>query len=137
MATEFSFKFDRSKFENPKIMDKKLNRAIFGVAKYWDGRVEAAAKKDAPWTDRTTNARNGLRAEAVKLGGAGFAANSFAIILSHSVDYGIYLELPHTHERADGSTYTIGPYPVIMPTINKYAPKVMRTLNKILDRLGK
>lgn len=132
MASEFRFKFDRSKFQNPKIMDRKLNRAIFSVARYWDGRVEAAAKKDAPWTDRTTNARNGLKAEAVKLG-----ANSFAIILSHSVDYGIYLELPHTHERADGSTYTIGPNPIIMPTINKYAPKVMRTLNKILDRLGR
>lgn len=135
MASDFSFSFDRTKFENPQIMDKKLNRAIFGVAKYWDGRVEAHAKQNAPWKDRTSNARNGLKAEAVKLGGRGFAANSFAIILSHAVTYGIYLELPHTHERADGTTYTIGPNPIIMPTIEKYAPKVIRTLNKILDRL--
>ncbi len=127
---EFSFRFDRSRFQNPKIMDRKLNRAIYGVCKYWDGRIESAAKQGAPWKDRTSNARNGLRAEAVKLG------NSFAIILSHSVTYGIYLELPHTHQRADGSTYTIGPNAIIMPTIEKYAPKVIRTLNKILDRLG-
>lgn len=116
-------------------MDRRLNRAIFGVAKYYDGRLEAHAKQKAPWKDRTSNARNGLRAEAVKLTGRGFDANSFAIILSHSVLYGIYLELPHTHEKADGSTYTIEARPIIMPTIRLYAPKVMGTLNKILDRL--
>ncbi len=130
MAADFSFKFNTANFESPKIMDRKLNRAVFAVAKYYDGRVEASAKVNAPWTDRTTNARNGLFAKATKLGGA------FAIILAHSVTYGIYLELPHTHERADGSTYTIGPYPIIMPTIEKFAPKVMRALVKIIDRLG-
>jgi hypothetical protein len=134
LASDFSFSFDRSKYQ-PKALDKRLNRAIFGVCRYWDGRVEADAKQNAPWTDRTTNARNGLRAEAVKLGGRGFASNSFAIILSHSVDYGVYLELPHTHQRADGSTYTIGPNAIIMPTIEKYAPKVLKTLSKILNRL--
>lgn len=130
MAADFSFSFDRSGFKSTRDMDRRLNRAIFGVAKYWDGRVEASAKQNAPWTDQTSNARNGLKAEAVKLG-----EGVFAIILSHAVTYGIYLELQHTHERADGSTYTIGPYPIIMPTITKYAPKVMRTLNKLLDRL--
>jgi HK97 gp10 family phage protein len=126
LAAEFSFSFDRSKFQDAKVMDKRLNRAIFGVAKYWDGRVEAHAKQKAPWNDRTTNARNGLKAEAVKLQGSGFAANSFAIILSHAVTYGIYLERGTRYMRAR---------PIIMPTIEIYAPKVMRTLNKILDRL--
>jgi hypothetical protein len=136
MASEFSFKFDTTKFKSPKIMDRKLNRAIFGVCRYYDGRVESSAKKKAPWKDRTTNARNGLFAQAAKLGGTGFASNSFAIILAHSVTYGIYLELPHTHERADGTEYTIGPFPIIMPTLEEYGPKVVKTLRKILDRLG-
>lgn len=129
MGTDFSFSFDRSKYQ-PEQLDKRLNRAIFGVAKYWDGRCESYMKQKAPWTDRTTNARNGLFARAVKEG-----AGLFSIILAHSVTYGIYLELPHTHERADGSTYTIGPNPIIVPTRDLYAPKVMRMLNKILDRL--
>jgi len=141
------FSFDTGRFRSPVEMDKRLNRAIFGVAKYYDGRMEAYAKQKAPWKDRTSNARNGLHAEAVKLQGTGFAANSFAIILSHAVTYGIYLELPHTHERdrggaendvsdgSEGGTYTVPAYPIIMPTINHFAPKVMRTLNKILDRL--
>lgn len=129
MAANFSFSFDRSKYQ-PKKLDQRMNRAIFGVARYWDGRVEAHMKQHAPWTDRTTNARNGLFANAAKLG-----AGLYAIILGHSVTYGIYLELPHTHERADGSSYTIGPNPIILPTMRIYAPKVMKTLNKILDRL--
>lgn len=129
-----SFSFDTSKFESPAIMEKKLNRAIFGVARYWDGRVEAHAKQKAPWTDRTTNARNGLAANAVKLG-----KTVYAIILAHSVTYGIYLELGHHHEVAlkggGVSTWDVPAYPIIMPTIKIYAPKVMRMLNKILDRL--
>ncbi len=113
------FSFDTSKFKSPKEMDKRLNRAIFSVAKYYDGRVESHAKQRAPWTDRTTNARSGLHAEAIKLG-----AGVFAIILSHAVTYGIYLET-RWNER----------YAIIMPTIRVYAPKVMKALNKILDRL--
>lgn len=120
MGASASFTFDTSKFENPKIMEKKLHRAIFGVCRYWDGRVEASMKHNAPWTDRTTNARSGLAARAAKLG-----RSSFAIILSHAVNYGIYLE-----------TMQGGRFAIIEPTIKLFAPKVIKTLTKILDRLG-
>jgi HK97 gp10 family phage protein len=123
LAAEFSFKFDRSKFENPKIMERKLQRAIFGVAKYWDGRIEAHMKQKAPWHDRTTNARNGLAAFAAKTTTAG----SFVIVLVHTVTYGIYLELGTRFMKAR---------PIIIPTLNAYGPKVIKTLTKILDRLG-
>lgn len=121
MAT--SFTFDTSGFKSVEVMEKKLERAIFGVCKYWDAPVERHMKHNAPWTDRTTNARNGLEAEAAKLGGG-----VFAIILRHSVDYGRYLELGTRYMRAR---------PIILPTIDLYAPKVIKTLTKILDRLGK
>ena len=117
MASNFTF--DTNKFKSPRELDRRLQRAVFGVAKYWDGRIEAHAKQKAPWTDRTTNARNGLKAEAVKVD-----SNTFAIILSHAVNYGIWLE------RANEERFAI-----IMPTIRLYAPKVVRTLNKIMDRL--
>lgn len=120
-----SFSFDASKFESPKHMELKLQRALYGVCKYWDGRVEAHMKHNAPWKDRTTNARNGLTATAQKSGST-VAASNFAIILSHSVDYGVYLE-----EGTENMTAR----PIIMPTIREYAPKVMATLRKILDRL--
>lgn len=120
MATDFSFSFDRSRYD-PDKLDKRLNRALFGVARYWDGRCEAHMKQHAPWTDRTTNARNGLFATAVKLG-----AGLYAIILAHGVTYGVYLET---------GTRFMTARPIILPTIKIYAPKVMRMLNKILDRL--
>lgn len=121
MAAEFSFSFDRSKFENPKILDRRLNRAIYGVCKYWDGPIEAHMKHNAPWKDRTTNARNGLFATAVM-----FKRGLYGIILAHSVTYGIYLERGTRHMKAR---------PIIIPTMERYGPKVTGTLRKILDRL--
>lgn len=116
-----NFSFDRSKFKSTKEMERKLQRAVFGVAKYWDGRIEAHMKQKAPWKDRTSNARNGLFANAVKK-----AKNVFAIILAHSVTYGIFLELGTRHMKAR---------PIIVPTMQEYGPKVIKTLNKILNRL--
>lgn len=113
-----SFSWDTSKFKSAKHMERKLDRAIRGVCRYWDGRVEAAMKTGAPWTDRTSNARNGLAAFA------GTTSRGHAIYLTHSVHYGIYLET-RNNER----------YAIILPTIRAYAPKVMKTLTKILDRL--
>lgn len=121
-----SFTWDLSKFENPKKMELKLQRALFGVVKYWDGRVETHMKHNAPWKDRTTNARNGLFAVARK-SAARLAASTFAIVLGHTVDYGIYLEAKPEKE---------GGRPIVWPTIVLYAPKVMKTLTKILDRMG-
>jgi HK97 gp10 family phage protein len=117
------FTLDRSKFKDPRHLDTKIERALFGVAKYWDGPIERHMKHNAPWHDRTTNARNGLAARAAKLG-----KGLYAIILSHAVDYGIYLEKGTRYMRAR---------PIINPTIDIYAPKVMAFLTKLMDRLDR
>ena len=117
-----SFTWDTSKFESPKVMEAKLNKAMFATVKYWAGPIEAHMKHNAPWTDRTTNARNGLFAKASRL-----AKSLFAITLGHSVDYGVYLEEGTKNMRAR---------PIIVPTILEFGPKVIATLHKILDRLG-
>lgn len=124
MANRFSW--DTSKFKSVKHMEEKLQRALYGVCKYYDGPVERYMKHNAPWTDRTTNARNGLTATAQKSGHT-ILGSTFAIILSHSVTYGIYLE-----DRRYKSAR-----PIIIPTIHVYGPKVIATLTKILDRLGR
>jgi hypothetical protein len=129
-----SFTWDLSKFESPKKMELKLQRALYGVVKYWDGRVETYIKHNAPWKDRTTNARNGLFAVAKK-SAARIAASTFAIVLGHTVDYGIYLEAGHDQETKDGVVH-VEARPIIWPAILLYAPKVMKTLKKILDRMG-
>lgn len=105
----------------PAEMDKRLNRAAYATVRYYDGRAEAHMKQKAPWRDRTTNARNGLFAKAVKLG-----KGVFALILAHSVTYGIYLERGTRKMRAR---------PIIIPTLELFGPRVMGTFNKILNRL--
>lgn len=117
------FTLDTSKFKGTKHLDQKVERALFGVCKYWDGKVETYMKHNAPWHDRTTNARNGLAARAAKLG-----AGLYAIILSHAVDYGIYLERGTRYMRAR---------PIIQPTIDIYSIKVMVFLTNLMDRLDR
>lgn len=119
MASGFSM--DTSKFKNAKHLDDKIDRALAGVMKYWDGPVEKYMKLNAPWTDRTTNARNGLSAQYAKL-----QKFEHAIVLSHAVDYGIYLE---------GSND--GKYAIIQPTIDVMGPKVIKFCTKLMDRLDK
>lgn len=121
MATHSGFRWDASKFEDPRKMERKLLRALHAVVKYWDGPIEQHIKIYAPWTDRTGNARSGLAANAVKE-----ADTVFSIIMTYSVDYGIYLE------RAND-----GKYATIIPTLPIYGPKVIKTTTKIMDRLGK
>ena len=121
-----NFTWDRSKFRDVHHMEDKLQRALYGVVKYWDGPAERYMKHNAPWTDRTTNARNGLFAIAQR-SAQSIAASTFAIVLGHTVDYGIYLEAKPKDE---------GGRPIIWPTIKIYAPKVMKTLAKIMKRIG-
>lgn len=116
-----SFKFDTSKFKNPKQLDDKIRRALHGTCKYWAGPTESHARISAPWTDRTGNARSGLFAQAAR-----FNKNSFGIILAHRMDYGIYLERSNDEK-----------YAVIMPTIRVMGPKVQKFLTKLMDRLDK
>ena len=85
------FTWDTSKFKSVEHMEDKLQRALYGVVKYWDGPTERWMKHNAPWTDRTTNARNGLFAIAQK-SASRIADSTFAIVLGHTVDYGVYLE---------------------------------------------
>jgi HK97 gp10 family phage protein len=117
-----SFRWDTSNFKSPKIMERKLQRAVFGVVNRWDGKIEAHMKHNAPWTDRTSNARNGLRAQA-----AAFSKTSYGILLTHGVTYGIYLELGTRYMRAR---------PIIIPTMEEFGPRVVASLVKLLDRLG-
>lgn len=95
-----------------------ISAAVATTFKFYESQIENSAKTNAPWTDRTSNARNGLTARAGKNG------NTHFVILAHQVPYGLFLEIKHSGANA-----------IIMPTIDQFGPKVMHTLQKILDRL--
>lgn len=96
-------------------LDNKVQRGMLAAANYIAPQAEAHMKSTAPWTDRTGNARNGLRAQVE--GGT----NRVAIILHHSVDYGIWLEVRWG-----------GKYAVIEPTIATFAPKFAEAVGRLV-----
>lgn len=97
---------------------KRMMEAAWITAQREAPNVENYMKNNAPWTDRTSNARNGLAARAYREG------DSIGILLYHQVDYGIYLE-----------TRWGGKYAIINPTIDAEGPRVMAAYNRLLERM--
>lgn len=93
----------------------RLMAAVEALGKNYTARMESDAKQNAPWTDRTGNARQGLfgytRNERQKL--------TFRI--AHSVRYGVYLELAHQ-----------GRFRILRPTAKKFAPRYFQDVKRLV-----
>jgi hypothetical protein len=100
-------------------LPNRIDRALTAVMRYEAPRAERYMKSNAPWTDRTGNARNGLHARAFAEKG-----RRYGIDLAHSVPYGIWLEVRFS-----------GRYKIIPPTIRSQGPEVMRTASTLFSRL--
>ena len=96
----------------------KIRRAAALTAHSMAPPVENYMKLNAPWTDQTSNARNGLAARAYEDG------SDIGIVLFHQVSYGIFLE-----------TRWSGRYSIINPTIEVMGPRVMARFERIMDRI--
>lgn len=97
---------------------KRMMEAAWITAQREAPNVENYMKVNAPWTDRTGNARNGLAARAYKEG------DGIGIVLYHQVDYGIYLETKFSGRDA-----------IIQPSIDSEGPRVMASFNRLLERM--
>lgn len=97
----------------------RVVRAVEAVAQYIATTMQNSAKHNAPWTDRTGNARSGLFGTAER----DAARKIVTIYLSHgaTVEYGIYLELANS-----------GRYAIIMRTMESHLPELKRMLDGIL-----
>lgn len=96
----------------------KVRRAAALAAQSMAPEVENYMKLNAPWTDQTSNARNGLAARAYEEG------SDIGIVLFHQISYGVFLE-----------TRFGGRYSIIVPTIEVMGPKVMARFERIVDRI--
>ena len=99
--------------------DDRLDRAVAGVVKQRSHIAEEWMRTNAPWTDRTGNARSGL----------GSATEHepkvhHTLVLFGRVPYQIWLEVRFA-----------GRYAIIIPAILDQGPKMMRTMVKLIDRL--
>jgi hypothetical protein len=88
--------------------------AIVGLAEQFRAEIEADAKVEAPWEDRTANARQTLFSEVESEPGR------TTIYLSHEMDYGVYLELNND-----------GRYAIILPTLEKFYPIIQADLKEL------
>lgn len=68
-------------------LDQHVQRAMVAAANFTAPQIEQYMRANASWTDRTGAARSGLRAQVQT------SPNKVAIIMFHSVPYGVWLEV--------------------------------------------
>jgi hypothetical protein len=98
----------------------KLGAYVGAVFEYNAAQAVEHMKTNAPWTDRTGNARSGLSADTVIV-----PLKSYALRLFHRVSYGIWLEVRWA-----------GRYSIILPTVQHQGPILMRMLRGLFKRLA-
>lgn len=97
----------------------KVDMNVAAITEYQAARGEAHMKTTAPWTDRTSAARNGLFTTALHI-----YRVRHEIIFSHSVPYGIWLEVKYSGRDA-----------VILPTIRVIGRDTMQQLDGLFGRM--
>jgi len=98
-------------------MDPRVQRAVNLVFERVATFAESTMRAQASWTDRTGNARAGLRATHLDLG------SQHSIVLYHTMPYGFYLEVAHD-----------GKYAIIGPVQRQISPQLERLLQTAVTR---
>lgn len=110
---------DKELVANIQDLSPRIQNAIAATMAYHEPRAIAYARQNAPWTDRTTNARNGLGAKAR----VDHGRKRYSLTVFHSVPYGIWLEVRFA-----------GRFSIIRPTIEHQGPLVMATARALVGR---
>lgn len=100
---------------NPQKASKKVRAAIGIYADTAAKKMEGEAKKNAPWQDRTSAARNSIQ------GDFEWKGNQAVINLSGNMDYSVYLELAHEKR-----------YAILKPTIDRNAPSIIKGYQRLV-----
>lgn len=90
--------------------------AVGLLAQRWSVDIENHAKENAPWQDRTANARQSLYTVVDE------QRDRVTIYLSHGVDYGIYLELRYQ-----------GQYAIIERTLEYFYKDIQDSVKRMLS----
>jgi len=94
-----------------------IHRGVKAIVDRWAPEIENWMKQNAPWTDRTGNARQTLHTEVEEV-----VDEMVEIIMAHGVYYGIYLELCNA-----------GRYAIINPALDHFAPKIWQDVRRMLS----
>ncbi len=94
---------------------RRAKEVTLSLANYWAAVLEADAKENAVWQDRTGNARQALHTFVEQAAG-----DAIVLYLSHGVNYGLFLEVRWA-----------GRYAIIWPTIEKHLPEIRKMMHSI------
>lgn len=89
--------------------EKFVQAGLFAITEKGAVDAEKFMRINAPWNDRTTNARNGLRARAVHQ-----TNEKHSVVLFHTMPYGVWLEVVQ-----DGKNQ------ILWPTVMEFGPRLM------------
>lgn len=94
--------------------------AVRGILASYEPRIEAYLKLEAPWQDRTGNARQALSAELDEL--AIQTAILFTMNMNHGMDYGKYLEFSNA-----------GRYAILAPAVDHFFPLIWADIVRLFQ----
>ena len=114
MSREFQWQGVDNMLARIEVYKRNVVFAVRQVALYWSAVFESYAKENAPWTDRTGNARQSLHTWVEE------SPNMVRLYLSGGVDYQIALE-----------TLYAGRFSIIWPTIQRHLPEIQKMLQGI------
>ena len=109
---------DKKLRRNLKNFDSNLSRSLAIVTDRRAAITEGELKQRAPWTDDTGAARAGLM--AIPNHGPGF----IEILMTYSVDYGIWLEIANNRK-----------YAVIGPMMRIAGDALMKDLQNLIEHM--
>nr|DAO76982.1 MAG TPA: type I neck protein [Caudoviricetes sp.] len=95
----------------------KFLASVLLVCEIASTKMEAYAKSNAIWTDRTGNARQKLKGEA-----AWVSKDQIMIAVSHHMSYGFWLELAHGRK-----------YKILEQSIEDNVEELFRALRRLVD----
>lgn len=95
----------------------KFEASILILCQIAATKMEEYAKNEAPWTDRTGNARQYLTGQADWI-----SSEKIMIAVSHHMHYGYWLELAHGRE-----------YAILEESIEENVDELVRALKRLLN----
>ncbi len=99
---------------NHEVFSQRIQASAKDVMEYMMTYCEGKAKHNAPWTDRTGNARNSITGTILE---DDLKNGRVVGALYIGMDYGLYLELSNQ-----------GKYAIIGPTLIQERPMLLRTI---------
>ncbi len=103
---------------NINVMEGKLERYFSAINQYEANEGQNYMRANAPWTDRTGNARGGLFARPFKEG------DHYITVLYGTVPYQIWLEVKNS-----------GEYAIITPSLPIIGNNILSSMHKLLRKL--